>query len=217
MVKAAIFDMDGLLIDSEPLWRRVEVEVFNGVGWSITEEQCKQTMGLRLDEVIAYWKQVFPAIEVDEAALNNAVLDAMEVGIRKEGKALPGVYQTLELCKQNNLKLALASSSPMRLILATLKALEIEDYFSVVKSAEHESFGKPHPAVFISAIQKLEVSPENAVIFEDSFHGVVAGLAAKAKVVAVPDQEEFQQERFKAATVLLSSLEQFNNGILNQL
>ena len=217
MVKAAIFDMDGLLIDSEPLWRRVEVEVFNGVGWSITEEQCKQTMGLRLDEVIAYWKQVFPAREVDEAALNNAVLDAMEVGIRKEGKALPGVYQTLELCKQNNLKLALASSSPMRLILATLKALEIEDYFSVVKSAEHESFGKPHPAVFISAIQKLEVSPENAVIFEDSFHGVVAGLAAKAKVVAVPDQEEFQQERFKAATVLLSSLEQFNNGILNQL
>lgn len=217
MVKAAIFDMDGLLIDSEPLWRKVEGEVFNSAGWSITEDQCKQTMGLRLDEVIEYWKQVFPEIQIEEIALHNAVLDAMEKGISSEGKALPGVYQTLEFCKQKNLKMALASSSPTRLIQATLKALEIEDYFTVVKSAEHESFGKPHPGVFISTLQKLEISPENAVIFEDSFHGVVAALAAKAKVVAVPDQEEFQQERFKAATVLLSSLEQFNNETLNQL
>lgn len=217
MLKAAIFDMDGLLIDSEPLWRKVEVEVFNSAGWSITEDQCKQTMGLRLDEVIKYWKQVFPETQIDEIALHNAVLDAMETGISREGRALPGVYETLELCKQKNLKLALASSSPMRLIQATLKALEIEAYFSVVKSAEHESFGKPHPAVFISTLQKLEVLAESTVIFEDSFHGVVAALAAKAKVVAVPDQEEFQQERFKAATVLLSSLEQFNNETLNQL
>lgn len=215
MLEGAIFDMDGLLINSEPIWRKVEVKVFNRWGWPITEAECKQTMGLRIDEVIKYWQHIYPDVIVDADALILEVLDEMEKGIRAEGTALPGVVNTLEICKNAGLKIGLASSSPLRLIVATLETLSIQSYFEVVKSAEFEEYGKPHPAVFIHTCQDLKVAPERTVIFEDSFHGVVAGLAAKSKVIAVPDAEDRNQPRFKAAHQLLASLEEFSLPILN--
>lgn len=217
MLEAAIFDMDGLLINSEPIWRKVEVKVFNRWGWPITEAECKQTMGLRIDEVIEYWQRIYPEVKIDADALIKEVLDEMEKGIRLEGTALPGVMSALEICENAGLKIALASSSPMRLIEPTLETLSIQKFFQVVKSAEHEEFGKPHPAVFIHTCQALKVAPERTVIFEDSFHGVVAGLAAKSKVIAVPDAEDSAQPRFKAAHRLLTSLEEFTHEMLTSV
>jgi beta-phosphoglucomutase-like phosphatase (HAD superfamily) len=90
---------------------------------------------------------------------------------------------------------------------AVIEKTGIAHYFQAVHSAEREILGKPHPAVFITAAQKLGVSPEHVLVFEDSFHGVVAALAAKMQVFAIPDKEQILQARFAAATALFENME----------
>jgi len=204
MIEAVIFDMDGLLIDSEPFWRRAEISVFKTVGIELSEGDCRETMGYRLNEVVDLWYSRKPWMGKSTQQVEEQILAHVQNLIEMEGVPLKGVMKSIELCKELKLKTAIASSSAMRLIKATVKRLGLEDTFDILHSAEHEEFGKPHPAVFIHTAQKLGVRPENCLVFEDSFHGMVAGLAAKMKVIAVPEKKE---ERFKAAHATLNFLD----------
>lgn len=206
MSNAAIFDMDGLLIDSEPLWRKAEIACFKKVGIQLTEDDCRKTMGYRLNEVVDYWYARQPWEGESKAQLEEDILDQVIELIRVEGKSLPGVQHALELFAEMDFKIALASSSAMRLIDAVLQSLQLENYFEVVRSAQHETYGKPHPQVFISTAGELGISPENCVVLEDSFHGVIAGKAAKMKVIAVPEPRELKNPTFQAADLVLPSL-----------
>jgi HAD superfamily hydrolase (TIGR01509 family) len=217
MIRAAIFDMDGLLIDSEPLWRKAEIGCFAKVGIMLTEDDCRKTMGYRLNEVVDYWYAISPWENYSKDQLEADILHRVIELIRAEGKAMPGVHHALNLFESMHFKLALASSSALRLIEEVLRTLQLEDRFEVVKSAQHEPFGKPHPQVFISAAHELGVSPENCVVLEDSFHGVIAGKAAKMKVIAIPEHSALQQPRFHAAERVESSLENLNEQIIRQL
>jgi len=87
--------MDGLLIDSEPLWRRAEVEVFGALGVPLTEELCHQTTGLRMDAVVRYWQRRFPSVRLPAKATSDAVCDAFIALIEAEGSALPGAVQAV--------------------------------------------------------------------------------------------------------------------------
>jgi sugar-phosphatase len=219
MLKAAIFDMDGLLIDSEPFWKTAEKAVFPLVNIHLTTAMCETTMGLRLDEVVAHWYKQMPWDENIYAKTQIADLILAEVTrlIKTEGVALAGVYETLELCRKSGLKLALASSSSLLLIQAVLERLALENTFEVVSSAEFEEFGKPHPAVFISTAKKLDVHPTECLVFEDSFFGTIAAKAARMSVVVVPDSTQYAQERFVIADAKLHSLTQFTEEVLNRL
>ncbi|MCH2214108.1 MAG: hexitol phosphatase HxpB [Flavobacteriales bacterium] len=204
MIEAAIFDMDGLLIDSEPFWRRAEMTVFNTVGINLSEANCRETMGFRLNEVVDLWYSRFPWTGKSKKQIEFEILDSVKELIQSEGEPLPGIYDTIELCKKLNLKTAVASSSAMVLIEATVDRLGIRNEFDTLQSAENEEFGKPHPSVFIKTAQRLGVRPENCIVFEDSFHGMVAGLAAKMKVIAVPEESS---DRFLAAHSILNFLD----------
>jgi sugar-phosphatase len=204
MIKAIIFDMDGLLIDSEPFWRRAEIAVFSTVGISLSEDDCRETMGYRLNEVVELWYSRKPWSNKSTKQVEEQILVHVQNLIETEGVPLPGVMETISLCNELKLKTAIASSSAMRLIKATVKRLGLEGTFEVLHSAEHEEFGKPHPAVFIHTAKKLEVRNENCLVFEDSFHGMVSGLAAKMKVIVVP---ELMNDRFKAAHLALDHLD----------
>lgn len=204
MIEAVIFDMDGLLIESEPFWRRAEIAVFATVGIELSEDDCRETMGYRLNEVVELWYSRQPWTAKSKEQVEVEIQAYVQNLIETEGVPLKGVMETIALCKELNLKTAIASSSAMRLIKATVYRLGLESTFEVLHSAENEAFGKPHPAVFIHAAQKLGVRPENCLVFEDSFHGMVAGLAAKMKVIAVPDAIE---ARFNAAHATLDFLD----------
>ena len=204
MIEAAIFDMDGLLIDSEPFWRRAEMTVFSTVGINLSEANCRETMGFRLNEVVDLWYSRFPWTGKSKKQIEFEILDSVKELIQSEGEPLPGIYDTIELCKKLNLKTAVASSSAMVLIEATVDRLGIRNEFDTLQSAENEEFGKPHPSVFIKTAQRLGVRPENCIVFEDSFHGMVAGLAAKMKVIAVPEESS---DRFLAAHSILNFLD----------
>lgn len=218
-IDAFIFDMDGLLVDSEPFWREAEVKLFNELGAPLTEEMCFETKGIRLDEVVSYWYRRFPwdlSIKSQEQLVID-IIDEMVHLISTKGEPMAGVLTTLEAVKSTGKKVALASSSSSRLIDAVLNALDIRSYFEVIQSAENEEFGKPHPGVFITTAEKLDVSPDRCVVFEDSLMGVIAGLAAKMKVVAVPEPQDLGNNRFNAAHVTIQSLEQFNSSLIEQL
>lgn len=212
MSNAAIFDMDGLLIDSEPLWRKAEIACFKEVGIQLTEDDCRKTMGYRLNEVVDYWFARQPWENYSKARLEEDILDQVIELIRVEGKSMPGVQHALELFAEMDFKIALASSSAMRLIDVVLKSLQVEDRFQVVRSAQHETYGKPHPQVFISTAEALGVSPENCVVLEDSFHGIIAGKAAKMKVIAVPEPRELKNVTFQATDLVLPSLDKITRS-----
>lgn len=210
MIQAVIFDMDGLLIDSEPLWRKAEIEVFAKVGVKLSEEDCKDTMGYRLNEVVDLWYARQPWEELSKKEIEEGILDRVSELILSEGKVMEGVHKTIQSCMDLNLKIAIASSSPMKLITSVVQLLGMERKFDVLHSAELESYGKPHPAVFISTSNKLGVSPHNCLVLEDSLHGVISALAAKMKVVAVPDSDQYTNPKFQVADSVLKSLNELN-------
>lgn len=206
MIQAVLFDMDGLLINSEPLWRKAEIAVFAEVGLALTEDDCKKMMGFRLNEVVAYWYLQQPWSTPSTEAIEALILTKVSQLIADEGTALPGVYHALALCRALSMKCAIASSSPMILIDAVVEKLQIKSYFSVRHSAQFERLGKPDPAVFLSAAKMLEVPASGCLVLEDSYHGMTAGLAASMRVVMVPAPDDYSDPRLNVAFDKLPSL-----------
>lgn len=195
-VSLVIYDMDGLLIDSEPFWRQAEIKVFASVGLHLTEDDCRATTGFRFDEVVEHWWHQKPWSGKTKTQIHDEVLDEMENAITHHAQPMSGVVESLEFFKNQNCRIALASSSAMRLIKATVQKLNIESYFELLVSAEHERYGKPHPAVFLRTAETLGVSPQNCLVLEDSLNGVLAAKAAKMKCVAVPYPEDFDNPKW---------------------
>jgi len=204
--KAVIFDMDGLLIDSEPFWKVAEKETFRLVGLELTTQMCERTMGLRIDEVVNYWYSRHPWQDYTLAEIGEKIVMRVKNLIEEQGAALPGVEHAIHLAKEAGMKTAIASASSMILIDTVLDKLAIRDYFDAVHSAQFEEYGKPHPAVFITTAQKLGVPAVSCTVLEDSFYGVIAAKAARMKAIAVPDATHYPQNRFYAADIKLRSL-----------
>lgn len=205
-MRAAIFDMDGLLIDSEPLWRKAEVEVFATVGLHLTEAECEETTGLRIDEVVGYRHGQKPWEDPPQRVIVERIVDRLIELVRERGEPLPGVDHAITRCRADGLRLALASSSPRRIIDATLARLGLADTFEVVASAEDDRYGKPHPAVFLRCAELLGVPPTECLVLEDSLNGVIAAKAARMTCVAVPEKPD---ARFAIADRVLGSLQSF--------
>jgi mannitol-1-/sugar-/sorbitol-6-/2-deoxyglucose-6-phosphatase len=214
VIRAAIFDMDGLLIDSEPFWRAVEVEVFGGVGVPLTEEMCHQTTGLRIDDVVAYWHRRHPWDDPAPAAVQERIVARMVETIAARGEAKRGVEAALGWAEGRGLRLALASASPRRIIDAVLRRLGLEGRFAVVRSAEDEPWGKPHPGIFLTTAAALGVPPEACLVFEDSLNGVIAAKAARMRCACVPEAWPRHDPRFVLADACLASLEEAGDGLL---
>lgn len=209
-IQAALFDMDGLLIDSEPLWQDAEIEVFASYGLLLTREDCRRTMGRRVDEVVAYWQAQHPGLGTGDAAIQHVateIVDRVVALIQKKGAPMPGVQHALDTCSNLGLRCAVASSSYERLIQAVVEHLDINHRFEVLYSAQYEAQGKPHPGVFLTTAAKLGVAPEACVVLEDSPNGVRAALAAGMRCIAVPDHGVATDPIFDKAHVRLHSLE----------
>lgn len=204
--KAAIFDMDGLLIDSEPYWKIAEKKVFGELGIQLNDELLRQVMGFRLSEVVKHWYAYQPWESPDFTRTEEDVLFTVQQLVLEHAEAMPGVHELLEKCKRSGLKIALASSSAMALIEAVVDKLSIRSYFEVLWSAEYEPYGKPHPGIFLTTAEKLGVAPTDCVVFEDSINGVIATKAAKMYSVAVPEEATFNDPRFAIADVKVRSL-----------
>jgi sugar-phosphatase len=207
MIRAAIFDMDGLLVDSEPLWRQAEQDVFGALGLRLTEDDCMRTTGLRVDEVVRHWFALHPWPGPGIAEVGATIVERVVALIRDQGEAKPGAAAAVAAARRAGLRTALATGSSFDLIDATLERLGLVGAFEVRCSAQSEPYGKPHPAVFLTTAARLGVDPTECVVLEDSLPGVIAAKAARMRCIAVPETTGPGRARFAVADVVLDSLE----------
>ena len=205
---AIIFDMDGVLIDSEPLWKIAMEFVFGQYGSTLTHQDFQKTVGLRIDEVIAFWNIQENWKLSDLKNVENQIIDKLISLIEFDPKPLPGVLDTLQFLKESGKKIGLATSSSQRLITTVLRALNIESYFDFTYSAEYESYGKPHPGVYIKVAAHLAVPTQRCLVIEDSLNGVIAGLAAQMKVCCIPEKTHFPNPKLAVAHFQCTDLHQ---------
>ncbi len=209
-LNTVIFDMDGLLIDSEPLWNEAADEVFSFYGKKLTANEYATTVGLRTSEFVAWWLKdyKFDDAELERAA--NQIIKLVIEKVRQRGKALPGVPYIFDFFHQRHFKIGLATSSPLVLADSVIELLNIRHYLRAITSAENLAYGKPHPQVFMNCAEELSSSPLECVCFEDSFNGMIAAKAARMKCVVVPEHQQSKDNKWAAADLKLSSLQNFS-------
>jgi sugar-phosphatase len=217
MIRAAIFDMDGLLVDSEPLWTRAEIKAFKTVGIELDEEKCAETVGQGLEEVVRFrYKQqpwTGPSLEEVGLLIHRHMLELLGA----EGRPMPGALEAVEFFKGKGLKLGLATSSDRGLIDAALGALDLKDSFDHLQSGSELEHGKPHPMVYLVTAEKLGVPPAECLALEDSIPGLRSAKAAGMKAVAVPEPRLFGDPGYDIADVVLQTLKDLNQEVWNRL
>ncbi|MBN9300095.1 MAG: hexitol phosphatase HxpB [Filimonas sp.] len=216
-VDTVIFDMDGLLIDSEPLWEEAAAEAFAAYNVKFTHEEYVQSTGLRTREFVEWWFRHFNIADSELENAEKAIIQLVIDKVREKGVMMPGVQYIFDFFKERNFKIGLASSSPLSLIELVTEICGIRPYLDAIASAEHLPYGKPHPQVYLDCAASLNVSPLQCICFEDSFNGMIAAKAARMKCVVVPHLSQLKEERWGAADLKLSSLKNFNELHLNNL
>lgn len=214
MIDTILFDMDGLLLDTEPLWGESMLRIAHKHGISITPKQFKETTGLRIFEVTDHWAIHYPWQGSTAKEVADEILDDIIASSKKSAKVLRGVEKALKLLRKHNFKIGLASSSPAHMIDALVEHFDIKKYFDCITSADVVELGKPHPAVFLHCAATLGSKPNQCLVLEDSVNGMIAGKAARMKVIVVPDEVHFDDPRFSLADKKLKSMEDFDLNII---
>jgi mannitol-1-/sugar-/sorbitol-6-/2-deoxyglucose-6-phosphatase len=217
---AAIFDMDGLLIDSEPLWREAEIEIFGRLGVPLTTELCLETRGMVVGEMTRHWYERYRWEGPPPDTVAAEIIEAMASLLATDVPLKPGARRALASCRDEGLALAVASSSPRRLIDVVVDRSALAGWFAVLHSAQEEPAGKPDPAVFLTTAAMLGVEPGRCVVFEDSPAGVAAAVAAGMTCVAVPEDGPptgAGDDDFAWADVVIGTLEDVGDGLWDRL
>lgn len=209
MIDTVIFDMDGLLVDTEPLWVVAMQRVFQTVDVVITPELAAQTTGLRTVEVVNYWYDYFQWKEKTKELICQEIVEAVAEEVMRNGKRMDGVEYTLDFFREQHVKMGVASSSPVQFIHSVLDHFRLTPYFQAIASAEKEPYGKPHPAVYLTCAQQLGSNPLHCLAFEDSINGMIAAKSARMKVVAVPEIHNQQNPKYILADLKLDKLSDF--------
>lgn len=212
--------MDGLLVDSEPHWRVMEREVFATVGLYLTDDECKQTTGMPIPEVIHYWYARAPWVAAPERShqdLADAITEGVHVRIAQLAEPMPGALEALAFFADQGIPTAIASASPMSLIEVVVDRLGIRDLLTLWHSATLEARNKPAPDVYLGTARQLGVSPAHCIAFEDSGSGLRSAYDAGMQTVAVPAAFEYDNPKFAIADLILPSLEALTADVIATL
>lgn len=218
MLKAVIFDMDGVIIDSEPFHLEVNKELFSELGIKFSDREYARYIGVSNNDMFRELKRKYnlrhPVKKMSGMQMKG-FLSYIEKNPNKE-KPVPGVIPLLKNLKKNRIKIALASSSNMKIIKTVLKMFKITNYFGAIVSGEKLNKSKPAPEIFIKTAKRLNIKPENCVVIEDATHGITAAKAAGMKCVGLKNPNSGSQNLSKADMVV-NSIEKLNSNVLKQL
>jgi HAD superfamily hydrolase (TIGR01509 family) len=215
MIKAAIFDMDGIIIDSEPLQMVAINQVMAQWDIQLSEEDFLPMIGRRLSDDFVDLKKKFPVpVEYPEFAKmkNQAYQNLIQHSIQE----MPGLSRLLKELKKANILLAVASGSGRWDIDLVLEGLGLSSAFDVITSGNEVTHGKPHPEIYILTANRLQIAPEFCVAFEDTSYGVTSAKSAGMKCVAVPHKYTVTHD-FREADMVADSLQKLTVSLLQEL
>ncbi len=215
-IKAIIFDMDGLLVDSEPVWNGARAAMAARYNKLWTQADHFSVMGVSTDEWTTYMIERLD-LTLSPKAVRDEVIDQMVAMYQRQIPFRPSAVEAVQRAA-SHYPTALASGSPRRLIDIVTQSAEMRGYFQVILAADEVGAGKPDPAVYLETARRLKVAPEACVCLEDSANGVLSGHRAGMFVVNVPDPRyPLTVEQAKFADMVLDSLSEFTAITLKEL
>jgi HAD superfamily hydrolase (TIGR01509 family) len=197
-VELAIFDMDGLILDSEPFWDIAESQVLISSGLPEHQYDSVHTTGFRISDTVAFWAEACHLAEPNDVIAQKIISTIGEL-IRQRGELMPGIRELLSSLQEAGVDICIASSSPMKLIDTVVEHFDLSAFVSRRFSADDCAYGKPNPEVFLNAIHAFGVAAENTLVFEDSVSGVIAAKASRSQCIAIPEPSAFRDPRFSIA------------------
>jgi HAD superfamily hydrolase (TIGR01509 family) len=216
VIEAVVFDMDGVLIDSEPVWERVRREFVTARGGRWPDDAQDRMMGMSTAEWSAYMSEDF-GITLTPSRIEDLVIAAMAAQYRAHLPLLPGAVAAVRALSPR-WRLAVASSAPKSLIEAVLDASGLRPAFAAAVSSEEVPRGKPAPDVYLEAAKRLGVPPTSCAAIEDSSNGLRSAAAAGLTVIAVPRPEyPPAAEALDQARLVLDSLDELTPRMIAAL
>jgi sugar-phosphatase len=219
--EAVVLDMDGVLIDTEPVWRAAQSAVFAGFGVALSERDLLDSTGQPIEELIPVWRRRAPGpdpagTELTDDEIADRIIDQVIAYVKAQGEPMPGVTEAIALFERCGLRLAIASSSPLRLIDAVCDRLGLTR-ITVRCSAMDEARGKPAPDVYLTAARRLGVGAAGCLALEDSLAGIASVRSAGMRCIAVPDPLLAADPRYREADLVLESLTGLDEAALRRL
>lgn len=215
MILAVVFDLDGILVETEEYWDRARREFVAAYGETWTDQDQLAVMGHNSRQWAQHIKERF-SVRLSIKEIESGVIDRMLSLYREWMPVLPGAISTVRDLAPLAL-LGVASSSPLRLIHFVLDELGIRDYFKATVSSDEVEAGKPEPDVYLLACARLDVSPDQALAFEDSSNGILSAHAAGLGVIAIPNRNyPPSPDSLQVADLVLPSLEAFRPEMLRR-
>ena len=206
-IKAVLFDMDGLMVDTESLSTEAFINSAKAQGYNMTKEETLKVLGFTKASIYQFWIDYFQGTNVDGKKLVDDHYKYIENVLYTVGpEKMPYVDELLKYLKENNYKVAVASSSDTADIKNNLEKTKLEKYIDEIASGAEVENGKPAPDVFLLAAKRLGVDAKDCLILEDSKAGVKAGKASGATVFMVPDMFTVDKECEDTADRILKNL-----------
>lgn len=206
-IKAVLFDMDGLMVDTESLSTEAFINSAKAQGYNMTKEETLKVLGFTKANIYQFWIDYFQGTNVDGKKLVDDHYEYIENVLYTVGpEKMPYVEELLKYLKENNYKIAVASSSDTADIKNNLEKTKLEKYIDEIASGAEVENGKPAPDVFLLAAERLDVDPKDCLILEDSKAGIKAGKASGAMVFMVPDTYTVDKECEDTADRILTNL-----------
>ncbi|MCH5297477.1 MAG: HAD family phosphatase [Ruminococcus sp.] len=187
MIKGAIFDMDGLMFDSERLVCSIWQEMMDENGYEFSVDIFKNTIGLRQDKSKIFYTSLY-GNDFDYDHFKAQSRERFYKRIERDGVPIKkGLFTLLDYLKSQNIKMAVATSTSSQTALKVIRKAGIYEYFDSFVCGDDVKNGKPHPEVFLTAAERIGVSPEECIAFEDSINGIKSAFSANMTTVMVPD------------------------------
>jgi len=202
MLKAVIFDMDGVLIDSEPFHLITNKRIFNELGLNVSEEEYQTFIGTTFEYMWSTLKEKYGLPQKVSELVNMQASGIVEYLKNEKVKAIKGVIDLLSEIEKENIKIGIASSSPKEVIELVINRLGISDYFRAIVSGEELEKGKPAPDIFLEVARLLDTKPLNCVVIEDSEKGVKAAKTAGMKCVGFRNHNTGNQDLNRADLIV---------------
>jgi HAD hydrolase, family IA, variant 3 len=223
-IKAVLFDIDGLMVDTESLATEAFIHSAKKQGYDMTKEETLMVLGFTTKSIYEFWENYFKNSDVSGKQLVDDHYKYIENVLFTTGpKKMPYIEELLKYLKENNYKVAVASSSNMNHIINNMEKTGLKKYIDEFASGAEVKNGKPAPDVFLLAAERLGVEPKKCLVLEDSKAGVIAGSSAGAKVIMVPDMfkpdDECKEKAYKIVNNLgevINMLEENNNENFNR-